>query len=65
MIAGVGSGVFSDYQAGVEAMVKLDRSFEPDPAQHERYKARFEEFRRLYPLMQGYLREEHRTDHVA
>jgi xylulokinase len=65
MIAGVGSGVFPSYQAGVEAMVKLERSFEPDPAQHERYRARFEEFRRLYPLVRGYLREEHRTDHAG
>jgi xylulokinase len=64
MIAGVGSGVFPNYQAGVEAMVKLDRIFEPDPARHERYQARFEEYRRLFPLMRGYLREEHHTDHI-
>jgi xylulokinase len=64
MIAGIGSEVFPNFQSGVEAMVKLDRTFEPDPAQHERYTARFEEYRHLYPLLKDYLRDVHHGAHV-
>jgi len=30
IIAGVGTGLFSSYEAGVDAMVSLERAFEPD-----------------------------------
>jgi len=65
IMAGVGSGVFPSYQAGVEAMVRLDRTFEPDPAQHKRYAARFEEYRALYAQMKRPLREFHRANHLG
>jgi xylulokinase len=57
IVAGVGSGVFSSYQAGVAAMVSLERTFEPNPQQHRLYQSRFEKHRQLWPLMKGYLRE--------
>jgi xylulokinase len=57
IIAGVGEGVFSSFEAGVEAMVSLDRTFEPDPKRQELYKARFEKHRQLWPLMEDYLRD--------
>ena len=57
IIAGVGAGVFPSFEAGVEAMVRLERTFEPDPQQQKRYEGRFETYRRLWPLMKGYLRE--------
>ncbi len=57
IIAGVGDGVFSSFEAGVEAMVRLERTFEPDPQQHQLYKSRFEMYRRLWPLMEEYLRD--------
>jgi len=60
----VGCGVFPNYETGVDAMIRLDRTFDPDPAQQERYVARFEEYRRLFPLMKGYLKELHRTIHL-
>jgi xylulokinase len=65
IIAGVGRGVFPTYRAGVEAMVRLDRTFEPDPRRHGLYEARFEEYRRLYPLVKGYLKDVHRAGHVG
>jgi xylulokinase len=64
IMAGVGSGVFPSCQAGVEAMVRLDRTFEPDPAMHGRYAARFEEYRRLYTQMKTPLRDFHRAEHI-
>jgi xylulokinase len=57
IIAGVGSGVFPSYETGVEAMVSLERAFEPDPQRHGRYERRFEKYRRLWPLMRDYLRD--------
>ena len=57
IIAGVGDGVFPSFEAGVEAMVRLERTFEPDPLQQKRYESRFETYRQLWPLMKGYLRD--------
>ena len=57
IIAGVGSGIFESYAQGVAAMVKLERTFEPDPRQHERYQTRYQHYQRLWPLMADYLRE--------
>lgn len=57
IIAGVGSGVFPSYEAGVEAMVSLERTFEPNPQQQKLYESRFEKYRKLWPLMKEYLRD--------
>jgi xylulokinase len=56
IMAGVGSGAFASYESGVEAMVSLERSFEPDPENHALYAARFEKYKMLWPLMDEYLR---------
>lgn len=57
IIAGVGSDSFPSYDAGVEAMVEMERVFEPRPKQHALYQQRFDRYRKLWPLMRGYLRE--------
>jgi xylulokinase len=57
IIAGVGCGVFPSYEAGVEAMVNLERSFEPDPRKQALHARRFEKYKRLWPLMADYLRD--------
>ena len=57
IIAGVGSGAFPSYQAGVEVMVSLERTFEPDRQKRAPYEARFEKYRMLWPLMADYLRD--------
>ena len=57
IIAGIGSGAFSSYKDGVEAMVRLDRIFEPDLKQHQRYHNQFDKYKQLWPLMQEYLRD--------
>lgn len=55
IIAGVGSGVFSSYQEGVQAMVQLDQVFTPDPLRHRAYQERFASYAGLWPLMREYL----------
>jgi xylulokinase len=53
IIAGVGCDVFPSYEAGVEAMVRLDRTFEPNPRQQKLYESRKlvpPKFRRLLCL---------------
>ncbi len=57
IIAGVGAGIFGSYTEGVAAMVKLERTFEPDLHQHERYQMRYQYYQRMWPLMADYLRE--------
>jgi xylulokinase len=57
ILAGVGSGAFASFREGVEAMVDLDRTFEPDPGRHQQYQQRFQKHRDLWPLLQDYLRE--------
>ena len=57
ILAGIGAGEFASHEDGVQAMVKLDRTFEPDPARHERYRARFEQYRRIWPLIKEFHRE--------
>ncbi|MBN1935556.1 MAG: hypothetical protein JW934_12885 [Anaerolineae bacterium] len=55
IIAGVGSDTFDSYRSGVEAMVKPECVFEPDPLRHRRYQERFEKYQALWPLMRDYL----------
>jgi xylulokinase len=57
IMAGVGTGIFDDFRQGVAAMVKLERTFEPDPALHQRYQTRYQQYQRLWPLMVEPLRE--------
>ena len=57
IIAGVGAGIFADYAQGVDAMVKLEHTFEPNLSLHHRYQSRYEYYKRIWPLMADYLRE--------
>ena len=57
IIAGVGSGIFKSYAEGVAAMVKLERTFEPDMNKYERYQVRFQEYKRMEHLMMNFLHE--------
>jgi len=57
ILAGVGSGAYSSVAEGVEAAVKIERQFEPDPDMTKPYAARFDQYRRMWPLMKDYLRD--------
>jgi xylulokinase len=56
IIAGVGSGLFPSFETGVEAMVRRERAFDPDPQRHKLYAGWFELYRQLWPTTAGYLR---------
>jgi xylulokinase len=56
IIAGTGSGIFTSLTAGVETMVKLERTFTPNPRMQKLYDGRFEKYKRLWPLMKDYVR---------
>jgi xylulokinase len=57
ILAGVGCGVFPSLEVGVETMVQLDRTFDPDPKTQSLYGERFAKYQRLWPLMADYLRD--------
>ena len=57
IIAGVGAGVFDSYEQAVREMVRLERTFEPDPGRHARYLERYAQYRRIWPLTADFLRD--------
>jgi xylulokinase len=56
ILAGAGAGIFPSLEAGVETMVKLDRTFEPDARKQALYERRFEKYKQLWPLLKDYVR---------
>ncbi len=56
IIAGVGTHIFSTFAQGVEAMVHMERTFEPNQRTASLYAAPYERYCRLYPILADYLR---------
>jgi xylulokinase len=48
-------GQFDSLSQAVESMVRLEKSFEPDPARHARYLERYAQYRTLRPLLGDFL----------
>lgn len=48
IIAGVGTGVFTSYEEGIERLVKTGQPILPDPRRHELYEERFQIYQGLY-----------------
>jgi xylulokinase len=57
ILAGTGSGVFSSLSSGVDAMVRLEQRFEPDPGKQRLYAERFARYHSFAALMEKYMRE--------
>jgi len=57
IMAGVGTGVFSSFQEGVDSMVKTERTFLPDEAKRKKYRDRFEAYKEIWSRMGDFLRE--------
>ena len=55
IIAGLGSGIFATFKEGVEATVKIERTFEPDANNHQRYHENYRAFQEMWPLLGDYL----------
>ena len=56
IIAGVGSGRFPSYDGAVAAMVREQRTFEPDPHRQDQYREWFGLYRQMWPATSTYLR---------
>jgi xylulokinase len=56
ILAGVGCGVFPSLRGGVDAMVRLDRRFEPDPIRQRQYDERYERYHALAPQLEALTR---------
>lgn len=48
LLAGMGTGAFADPRRSVVEMVRIEKRFEPDPANHERYTESYQLFRSIY-----------------
>jgi xylulokinase len=57
ILAGAATGAFSSLEEGVGAMVRMDRRFEPDAKRAAAYDGRFEQYRRLWPAMESFVRD--------
>ncbi len=57
ILAGTGTGVFASAEEGAEAMVKLDKRFEPDPAHRSYYREKYDRYKELYPMVKDYIEE--------
>ncbi len=55
IIAGLGAGHFDTFDAAIQAMVAVDRAFEPDLRWRQLYDDSFARYAQLWPLMAGYL----------
>jgi xylulokinase len=57
IMAGTGTGIFSSVGEGIEAMVHIEKTFEPNPDRHREYGILFEKYKKLWPLLSEYFRE--------
>jgi len=62
ILAGLGAGVFQSVEQGVAQLVRLERTFEPDPARAAGYAANYERYKLLWPLLKGFLTGEEAAD---
>jgi sugar (pentulose or hexulose) kinase len=53
IVAGMGIGVFPDIRRSLLEMVKLERRFEPDMQNHERYMQNYQVYRDIYEHLKG------------
>ena len=54
MLAGVGNGLFRNIPHAAEAMVKVERVFEPDATQIARHDEGFARYQELYHRLKGF-----------
>lgn len=57
MLAGLSTGLLKTAEQAAITFVKRDRVFEPDPARHEQYRAKYALYQQLYPSLQAILQK--------
>jgi xylulokinase len=55
ILGGIGKGIFSSVKTGVEAMVSVECTFDPNPNLVDQYTLRYEQYRQIWPLMKHFL----------
>jgi xylulokinase len=53
ILAGTACGIYASLEEGVDRLVRLGRSFLPDPERHQRYQEAFRVYQRLYPAVRS------------
>ncbi|MGD1029507.1 MAG: FGGY-family carbohydrate kinase [Opitutaceae bacterium] len=53
VVAGMGLGIYPDVRKSLSEIVQLDRRFEPDQANHERYMRSYRVYRDIYEHLKG------------
>ena len=53
ILAGMGAGVYPDVRKSLSEMIKLEKRFEPNPANHERYTRSYQVYRDIYEHLKG------------
>jgi xylulokinase len=53
ILAGTACGLYASLEDGVARLVRLRRSYLPDPERHQRYRAPFAVYQRLYPALRA------------
>jgi len=56
ILAGKGSGIFSTFEEGVNAMIRIDREYTPDNETSAVYREKFSRYKELWPAVGNYLR---------
>ena len=56
MLAAVGTGACGSLEDGAEVMVELEREWGPRPEVSSQYEDHFERYKKMWPLLQDYLR---------
>ena len=56
ILAGTGCGMFPSLGSGVEAMVRLEQRFEPDPGRQRLYDEHYARYRRFAPAIENAMR---------
>lgn len=57
MFAGVGAGVFPDVATATRKVVSFDKTVDPDPETHSRYREPYEKWLRVYNAQLGLVEE--------
>ncbi len=54
ILAGIGCGIFKDFEEGCSQLVSFKNTYEPDPDMHGLYQNVFEKYMKLYDQLKGY-----------
>jgi len=54
ILAGIGSGIYKDFEGGCNQLVRFKNRYEPDRSQHDLYQKVFKKYIMLYDQLKGY-----------